>query len=88
MIAMSMVDLLLSGVRTPMRPQTPQNDYLTEEDMFLEKNPQFCYEYDAVQGLKKLFLELFDEQDRPNHTWNLSIDNLKEVCLFLEFIVS
>ena len=40
MIARAMVDIILSGVRTPLRPQTPDNSYLTEEDVFAQKNPQ------------------------------------------------
>lgn len=49
MIARSMVDVILSGVRTPPRPQTPQNSYLTEEDIFSNKNPQ-------VEELQSKFL--------------------------------
>lgn len=40
---------------------------------------KFCYDNDSVQALKKLFSELFEESDRPNHVWNLSIDDLKQV---------
>jgi hypothetical protein len=79
MVARAMVELLMTGVRTPVRPQTPQNSYLTEEDVFLQKNPQFVYDYTSVQTLKSLYMELFEEQDRPNHAWNLSIDDLKAV---------
>ena len=39
MIAKNMLELILSGIRTPERPGTPQNAYLTEEDVFRERNP-------------------------------------------------
>ena len=33
-----MVELILSGVRTPERAQSPQNAFMTEEDEFLNRN--------------------------------------------------
>lgn len=38
-LANQMIDLILSGVRTPERCQSPQNTYLTEEDLFNQINP-------------------------------------------------
>ncbi len=54
MIGKSMLDLILSGVRTPIRPQTPKNSYLTEENIFEQKNPQVCV------FLNTLFELIFD----------------------------
>ena len=34
-----MIELILSGVRTPERPSSPENAFMTEEDIFAEKNP-------------------------------------------------
>ena len=33
-----MVELILSGVRTPERSQSPQNAFMTEEERFVEMN--------------------------------------------------
>lgn len=81
-----MVELILSGVRTPERCHSPENAYITEEDLFKEKNPKFFYDHDTVLELKKLYLELFDESDRFNHEneWNLSVNDFKEKILTLD----
>ncbi|RMZ95229.1 MYCBP-associated -like isoform X1, partial [Brachionus plicatilis] len=83
LIASSIVDLILSGVRTPDRCATPERAYMTEEDLFIENNPQFFYDHETVDDLKKLYLELFDENERQIHQneWNLSINDLKNMIL-------
>lgn len=40
LIATQMLDIILSGVRTPERSQSPINSYLTEEDIFNLENPE------------------------------------------------
>jgi hypothetical protein len=35
-----MIDLILSGVKTPERSPSPQNAYITEEEIFSEINPE------------------------------------------------
>jgi hypothetical protein len=44
-IASSMIELILSGVRTPERPSSPQNAFMTEEDIFVQKNPSVIQDY-------------------------------------------
>jgi hypothetical protein len=39
LIAKNMVELILDGVRTPERPSSPENAFMTEEDEFAMKNP-------------------------------------------------
>lgn len=45
-----MIDLILSGVKTPERAQSPENAYITEEQIFSELNPQ------VILNQYKLFL--------------------------------
>jgi len=40
LIARQMLDIVLSGVRTPERCQSPLNSYLTDEDIFNQQNPE------------------------------------------------
>ena len=39
MIAKNMLDIILAGVRTPERPASPENAYLTDEQIFKTLNP-------------------------------------------------
>jgi hypothetical protein len=39
MIAKNMLELILAGVRTPERPASPENAYLTDEQIFTNLNP-------------------------------------------------
>lgn len=41
-----MVELILNGVRTPERPSSPENAFMTEEDEFAMKNPNVIYSFD------------------------------------------
>ena len=85
-IAKSIIELILSGVRTPDRCQTPQNAYITEEDLFKDQNRQFFYDHETVQELKKLYMEMYDETDRINHEneWNLSLDEFKNKIMLMD----
>jgi len=38
-IAMTILSDLLEGIRTPERPRSPIDTYITEEEIFLRKNP-------------------------------------------------
>lgn len=39
MIATDMLEIILSGVRTPPRPDSPEDAYITDEEIFLRYNP-------------------------------------------------
>ena len=39
MIAKNMLELILAGVRTPERPASPEDAYLTDEQIFTNLNP-------------------------------------------------
>ncbi len=48
LIAGQMLDLIMSGVRTPERCPSPQNAYQTEEDLFNELNPDVGFSFFIV----------------------------------------
>jgi hypothetical protein len=43
MIAKNMLELILAGVRTPERPASPENAYLTDEQIFTNLNPSVSF---------------------------------------------
>lgn len=50
-----MIDLILSGVKTPERSQSPENAYITEEEIFNELNPQVCFLFLIIKLKYKLY---------------------------------
>ncbi|XP_049427250.1 MYCBP-associated protein isoform X3 [Epinephelus fuscoguttatus] len=74
----SIVYEMLQGVRTPERPSSPAELYVTEEQEFLSKNPKLQYLHQPVEDLKRLWQEV-----HPGHTWDLSVDTLQQVVLSL-----
>ncbi|XP_041790122.1 MYCBP-associated protein [Chelmon rostratus] len=69
---------VLQGVHTPERPSSPAELYITEEQEFLSKNPKLHYSDQAVEDLKKLWQEV-----NPRHSWDLSVDTLRQIVLSL-----
>ncbi|XP_044046052.1 MYCBP-associated protein isoform X2 [Siniperca chuatsi] len=69
---------VLQGVRTPERPSSPAELYITEEQEFLRKNPKLQYLHHPVGDLKRLWQEV-----NPGRTWDLSVDTLRQVVLSL-----
>ena len=41
----SLVDELVSGIKTPERPRSPIDSYLTEEEQFRRTNPQVTFTF-------------------------------------------
>ncbi|XP_028281079.1 MYCBP-associated protein [Parambassis ranga] len=76
----SIVDEVLQGVRTPERPSSPAelSKVLTKEQQFLSKNPKLQYLHQPVEGLQSLWQEVSSE-----HTWDLSVDALRQAVLSL-----
>ncbi|KAL7404939.1 hypothetical protein ABVT39_021329 [Epinephelus coioides] len=74
----SIVYEMLQGVRTPERPSSPAELYVTEEQEFLSKNPKLQYLHQPVEDLKRLWQEV-----HLGHTWDLSVDTLQQVVLSL-----
>uniref|UniRef100_H3B2Z4 MYCBP associated protein n=1 Tax=Latimeria chalumnae TaxID=7897 RepID=H3B2Z4_LATCH len=92
--AEQILEELVKGVRTPKRPRSPINAYITEEEIFQSKNPQLYFQHPAVQNLKDLWnqwlgenpedTEIKDHDDTIKTTektgiqWNLSITDFKQ----------
>nr|XP_029137069.1 MYCBP-associated protein [Labrus bergylta] len=72
----SIVYEMLQGVRTQERPSSPAELYVTEEQRFLVKNPKLQFLDETVEDLKKLWQEV-----NPGHTWDLSVDTLRQAVL-------
>ncbi|XP_069576657.1 MYCBP-associated protein isoform X1 [Brachyistius frenatus] len=72
------VNEMLQGVRSPERPSSPAELYITEEQQFLSKNPELQYFDQPVEGLKRLWQEV-----KPGHHWDLSVQTLRQAVLSL-----
>ncbi|XP_062244135.1 MYCBP-associated protein isoform X1 [Platichthys flesus] len=70
----SMVCKMVSEVRTPERPSSPAELYITEEQRFLNRNPKLQYHHQPVEDLKRLW-----EEVNPGHSWDLSVVTLRQV---------
>ncbi|XP_051731914.1 MYCBP-associated protein [Ctenopharyngodon idella] len=69
---------LLRGVRSPERPSSPDDLYITDEELFLTHNPDLQYHREPVEALRGLW-----EQVSGRHTpvWDLSLNTLRQVVL-------
>ncbi|KAF6095587.1 MYCBP associated protein [Phyllostomus discolor] len=54
-IVQSVLRELLEGILTQERAQTPEDVYLTEEDLFHHRNPGLHYQHQVVQNLHRLW---------------------------------
>ncbi|XP_058468536.1 MYCBP-associated protein-like [Solea solea] len=69
---------VLRGIRSPERPSSPAELYVTEEQRFLTKNPKLQYLYQPVEDLKRLYQKV-----NPELTWDFSVDTLQQALLSL-----
>ncbi|XP_039596131.1 MYCBP-associated protein isoform X2 [Polypterus senegalus] len=72
----NILDGILDGVRTPERPSTPADAYLTEEDIFHQQNPELHFVHSAVEGLKNLWNQWLQPAE-----WDLNARSFREVVL-------
>ncbi|XP_034402029.1 MYCBP-associated protein [Cyclopterus lumpus] len=77
-LCLSIVDEVLWGIRTPERPSSPAELYITEEQVFLGKYPKLQYLPQPVEDLKTLWQEV-----HPESTWDFSVHTLRQVVLSL-----
>ncbi|XP_030062216.1 MYCBP-associated protein isoform X2 [Microcaecilia unicolor] len=95
-LAKALVQELLEGVRSPERPLTPLDAYITEEELFHRKNPQLHYQHHIVKEIHQLWRQYIDrpplEVDRESPqakeeelgtNWNLSFHDFKEAAMLL-----
>ncbi|XP_053086160.1 MYCBP-associated protein [Pangasianodon hypophthalmus] len=89
-VCRSVVFELLDGIRTPDRPRSPAQLYLTEEEQFNAQNPNLHYHHEPVEALKGLWeqakwTESGDTEDEHTHgpVWDLSMSSLHQVVMSL-----
>jgi hypothetical protein len=65
------INEIIAGVGTPPRPGTPDDQYITEEEVFQQQNEQLHYKTDTIDSMKSFYQQLEKEEE-----WNLSVDTL------------
>ncbi|XP_033725528.1 MYCBP-associated protein-like isoform X2 [Pecten maximus] len=83
MVRQVMFDII-SGIKTPDRPSSPVDNYITEEEIFARNNPKLHYNFTLVQQLKQVYLEMVPEEEREGRIWDLSVEDLKEDLLDMD----
>ncbi|XP_069102201.1 MYCBP-associated protein-like [Argopecten irradians] len=83
MVRQVMFDII-SGIKTPDRPSSPVDNYITEEEIFARYNLKLHYNFTLVQQLKQMHLEMVLEEEREDRIWDLSIEDLKEDLLDMD----
>ncbi|KAK2186936.1 hypothetical protein NP493_182g04011 [Ridgeia piscesae] len=82
-IAMTILSDLLEGIRTPERPRSPIDTYITEEEIFLRKNPHLHYDHRLVTRLKELYIDTMTvvslDVECSMDDWDLDVNGLKQV---------
>ncbi|KAM9313664.1 MYCBP-associated protein [Pholidichthys leucotaenia] len=76
----SIVHEVVQGVRTPDRPSSPAELYITEKQEFQSKNTKLQYFEQPVEDLKRLWQEAAQET-----TWDFSVESLRQVLLDLPY---
>lgn len=77
------LESILNGVRTPERPATPIDSYLTEAEEFKRKNPTLLYSSDTIEKLKSIYKELLPPDEREKVAWDLNVETIREVFLLI-----
>ncbi|XP_054461081.1 MYCBP-associated protein [Anoplopoma fimbria] len=77
-MCLSIVNEVLWGVRSPERPSSPAELYVTEDQEFLSKNPKLQYLHQPVEDLKRLWQEV-----HPERPWDFSVHTLRQAVLSL-----
>ncbi|XP_015211357.2 MYCBP-associated protein isoform X1 [Lepisosteus oculatus] len=89
-VARQILNELLQGVRTPDRPCSPVETYITEEERFCQHNPQLQYVHGAVQKLRHLWEQSVGaeslhaggmENPKACQDWDLSIPHFRQALL-------
>ncbi|KAK7161060.1 hypothetical protein R3I94_003899 [Phoxinus phoxinus] len=70
---------LLRGVRSPERPISPDDLYITDEQLFLTHNPGLQYQRGPVEALRGLWEQVSGSAHTP--VWDLSLHTLRQVVL-------
>jgi len=77
--AARLLDDILEGVRTPERPRSPVDAYITEEEIFGRANQGMYFQDEVVQELKQIYAQLEEDED-----WDLSLQSLQQKIMSVE----
>ncbi|XP_067933605.1 MYCBP-associated protein-like [Watersipora subatra] len=91
-----LIDEIVDSIKSPERPKSPVDSYLTEEEVFQRQNPQLHYKHHVVKKLKELYKMLVNpptmdgDEDGGNRNddeevvmWNLNVVEFKKAVLEL-----
>lgn len=70
---------ILDGVRTPERPSSPVDAYITEEEIFGRANEGMYFQDEIIQELKQIYAQLEEEG-----VWDLSLQSLQQRIMSVE----
>lgn len=62
---------LLASIKTPERPSTPVDNYVTEDEIFNEKNEKLHFKMECINKLKA-----FHKEFNPDAEWDMSLEPL------------
>ncbi|XP_065944695.1 MYCBP-associated protein isoform X12 [Magallana gigas] len=75
---------IISGIKTPDRPSSPIDAYITDEEIFSRNNPKLHYNHALVTELKQLYLEIAPEEEREGRVWDLSVEDLRDEIVAMD----
>jgi hypothetical protein len=81
-VVSSLLEDLLSGIKTPERPRSPIDAHITDEELFTRRNPEVHFSRDKYVALNNLYAEALPEDDKLL-PWDLRIGTVKEAILSL-----
>ncbi|XP_033896507.3 MYCBP-associated protein-like [Acipenser ruthenus] len=73
------VETLVAGVRTPERPCSPVDSYITQEEIFQRKNLKLYYEHSTVESLKQLWDQYLGPPAEPLTSETLTTERITPV---------
>ncbi|PAA71161.1 hypothetical protein BOX15_Mlig018332g1 [Macrostomum lignano] len=88
----ALLDEILDGIQAPERPTTPIDAYITEQEVFLRRNPKLSCTLDTLNQLRRLHKDTeaaaaasaSGTAAEPSTEWDLSVSTLREKILSLE----
>lgn len=75
---------IISGIKTPDRPSSPIDAYITDEEIFSRNNPKLHFNHTLVAELKQLYLEIAPEEEREGRVWDLSVEDLRDEIVAMD----
>ncbi|CAB4009367.1 Hypothetical predicted protein, partial [Paramuricea clavata] len=79
-IVQSIINEILDGVRSPERSASPVDAYITDEELFIRRNPEMFYDEEIFEELKQLYLDI-----EPEGEWDLSLSSLRQLIMLSQY---